>query len=97
MNKGVLITQTSNGINITGQSGTDIVFSEKNPFVGMKLSDILKACNEKPELWKYMQKLGFENGGECMDDIAYSVFPKGMRLDGTSYATPIRTAKLALK
>lgn len=91
-----LITQTSNGINITGQSGTDIVFSEKNPFVGMKLGDILEACNEKPELWKYMQKLGFENGGECMDDIAYSVFPKGMRLDGTSYATPIRTAKLAL-
>ena len=27
-----LITQTSNGINITGQSGTDIVFSEKKSF-----------------------------------------------------------------
>lgn len=91
-----LITQTSNGINITGQAGTDIVFSEKNPFVGMKLGDILKACNEKPELWKYMQKLGFENGGDCMDDIAYLFFPKGMRIDGTSYATPIRIARLAL-
>ena len=91
-----LITQTSNGINITGQAGTDIVFSEKNPFVGMKLGDILNACNEKPELWKYMQKLGFENGGDCMDDIAYLFFPKGMRIDGTSYATPIRIARLAL-
>lgn len=91
-----LITQTSNGINITGQAGTDIVFSEKNPFVGMKLGDILKACNEKPELWKYMQKLSFKDGGESYDDIAELFFPPNMQIAGTSFATPIRTAKLAL-
>ena len=91
-----LITQTSNGINITGQAGTDIVFSEKNPFVGMKLGDILEACNEKPELWKYMQKLSFKDGGESYDDIAELFFPPNMRIAGTSFATPIRTAKLAL-
>lgn len=91
-----LITRTSNGINITGQPGTDIVFSEKNPFVGMKLGDILEVCNEKPELWKYLKKLGFEGEGECLDEIADIFFPKNMRLDGTSFATPIRTAKLAL-
>ena len=62
----------------------------------MKLRDILKACDENPKLWKYIQKLSFENGGECMDDIASLYFPKGMRIDGTSFATPIRTAKLAL-
>lgn len=91
-----LITQTSNGINITGQAGTDIVFSEKNPFVGMKLGDILEACNEKPELWKYMKKLSFKDGGESYDDIAELFFPPDMRIAGTSFATPIRTAKLAL-
>jgi len=91
-----LITQTSNGINITGQPGTEIVFREKNPFVGMKLRDILKACDKNPELNKYIQKLGFKNGGESMDEIASLNFPKGMQLDGTSFATPIRTAKLAL-
>ena len=90
------ITQTPNGFNITGQSGTDVFFYEKNPFVGMKLGDILKKCDENPEMWKYMQKLGFKNGGECMDDTAFLFFPNGMRIDGTSFATPIRTAKLAL-
>lgn len=89
-----LITQKSNGINITGQPGTDIVFSEKNPFIGMKLGDILKKCDEKPELWKYMQKLGFN--GESMDSIAHRIFPEKIHIDGTSFATPIRTAKLAL-
>lgn len=91
-----LATQTAYGINITGQPGTDIVFREKNPFVGMKLRDILKVCDEKPEMWKYMQKVGFQNGGETMDDIALLFFPKNIRIDGTSYATPIRTAKLSL-
>ncbi len=62
----------------------------------MKLSDILKACNENRNYGSICKNWDSENGGECMDDIAYSVFPKGMRLDGTSYATPIRTAKLAL-
>ena len=92
----LLATQTSDGINISGQPGTDIVFSEKNPFVGMKLRDILKVCDEKPEMWKYIQKLGFASGGENKDDIAYLVFSGKIRVDGTSFATPIRTAKLAL-
>ncbi len=91
-----LITKTTNGFNITGQDGTDIVFSEKNPFVGMKLGDILEACDENPEMCKYMQKLGFKNGGETMDDIAHLYLPNGIRIEGTSFATPIRTAKLAL-
>lgn len=91
-----LATQTSDGINISGQYGTDIIFSEKNPFVGMKLRDILKVCDEKPEMWKYIRELGFKNGGENKDDIAFLVFSGKIRIDGTSLATPIRTAKLAL-
>ena len=62
----------------------------------MKLRDILKVCDEKPEMWKYIQKLGFASGGENKDDIAYLVFSGKIRVDGTSFATPIRTAKLAL-
>ena len=62
----------------------------------MKLRDILKKCDEKPELWKYMKKLSFKNGGENYDDIAELFFPQNMRIEGTSFATPIRTAKLAL-
>lgn len=91
-----IITKNSSGLNITGQPGTDISFIEKNPFVGMKLGDILKSCDENPTLWKYMQKLSFKNGGETMDDVASLFLPKDLKLDGTSYATPIRTAKLAL-
>ena len=91
-----IVTKNTYGINITGQPGTDIVFSEKNPFIGMKLRDILKKCDEKPELWKYMKNLSFKNGGESYDDIAELFFPPNMRIEGTSFATPIRTAKLAL-
>lgn len=91
-----IATKTAYGINITEQPGTDIVFSEKNPFIGMKLRDILKKCDEKPELWEYMQHLSFKNGGESMDDIADLFVPQNIRIAGTSFATPIRVAKLAL-
>ena len=74
----------------------NLSISEKNPFIGMKLRDILKKCDEKPELWEYMQHLSFKNGGESMDDIADLFVPQNIRIAGTSFDTPIRVAKLAL-
>lgn len=91
------ITQTSQGINITGQPGTDIVFEDKNPYVGMKLADFKELYYKELLDEKYANKVGFPRGGECSEDeTAFLLFPKDMHIVGTSFSTPIRTAKLAL-
>jgi len=88
------ITQTSQGFNITGQPGTDIVGEGKNPYVGMRLGDFRKL--EEVDS-KYANRIGFPRGGECSEDeVATLLFPKDWMISGTSYSAPIRTAKLAL-
>lgn len=114
---------TPDGVNITGLPGTDIAFSEKNPFVGKTLGRIRRFLDSRPQEYQLINKYGYEEGSrlyrelsekykkyddfinqvhfpnaryECDSDAIAALNLQQLRIEGTSFSAPARTAKLAL-
>lgn len=65
----VKLTSTTEGINITGLSGTDIQFESKNPLIGKTLERINKFLRSFPTV-REMQKIhGRKNGRKVFDHL----------------------------
>lgn len=83
------VTQTPEGVNITGLTGTDIVL-EKNPFVGKTLGRIRRFIWSMPEESELIQKHGYEKGKNLYKELSekykkYNAYPNQLHFPNAKY------------
>ena len=83
------VTQTPEGVNITGLTGTDIVL-EKNPFVGKTLGRIRRFIWSVPEESELIQKHGYEKGKNLYKELSekykkYNVYSSQLHFPNAKY------------